>query len=65
MNSITTEIRIGPCTIQIIGKRSRKGWSVSFNGVLQGELPTKDKAIRLAKDACEPGVSGTITIKPK
>lgn len=65
MNSISTEIRIGPCVIQIHGKRSRKGWQVTFNGCLQGECPTKDKAIRLAKDTAEPGVSGTITVQPK
>lgn len=65
MNSITTEIRIGPCVIQILGRRSRKGWEVRFNGTLQGIAATKDKAIRLAKDTAEPGVSGTITIQPK
>jgi hypothetical protein len=63
--NITTEIRIGPCLIQVIGNRSRKGWEVRFNGHLQGERPTKRKALQLAQDTAEPGTSGTITVKPK
>lgn len=63
--NITTEIRIGPCVIQVLGRRSRKGWQVRFNGILQGERPTKDKALKLARDAAEPGAVGTITVQPK
>lgn len=62
--TLSAEIHIGPCQIQIIGKRSRKGWNVALDGKFQGHRPTKDKAIQLARDACEPGVKGTLTVQP-
>lgn len=62
--SLTCVIHCGPCEIHIIGKRSRHGWTVALDGKFQGKRKSKDEAIRLARDACEPGVKGTFTVEP-
>ena len=63
--TLTAVIHCGPCQIHVIGRRSRIGWNVTFNGKFQGERKHKQEAIQLAQDACEPGVKGTFKIQPK
>lgn len=64
----TQTIHRAGCVIHIIGLRSRKGWKVTRHDgdavKLQGERKTKDKAIQLATDACEPGVATTFHVQP-
>jgi hypothetical protein len=63
--TLTTVIHCGPCLIHIIGRRSAKGWTIHADGKFQGERKSKKDAIRLAEDACEPGVRATFTVEPK
>lgn len=66
--AITQVIHRSGCVIRILGLRSRKGWRVTRHDgeavKLQGDRPTKDKAIQLAEDACEPGVTATFHVQP-
>lgn len=65
---LTIEITRGPCKVQVFGKRSTKGWNVSrtdgAHSERQGHRKSKDEAIQLALDACEPGVVAVFSVKP-
>lgn len=65
--AVTQTIHRGPCTIHVIGKRSTSGWDVIREDRphdTQGYRKTKAKALQLALDACEPGVSTTFIVQP-
>lgn len=62
--TLNTVIHVGPCRIHIIGHRSRKGWNIAVDGKLQDHRKTKKDAIKLAQDACEPGIRATVTVHP-
>jgi hypothetical protein len=62
---VTLEIHCGTCRILVHGSRSRKGWHIFRADGHSGEdrlahVPHKDKAIRLARDCCEPDVVGAV-----
>jgi len=63
---VITTLTIGPCSIRILGKRSRHGWDIAIDGSyqLKAHRKTKDKALQFAQDACEPGVNVSITLSP-
>ena len=65
---VSLEITSGSCTILVRGKRSTRGWNVvRVDGAhtdLQGHRKTKDAALQLAHDCCEPGVKATFALIP-
>lgn len=69
ITTLTQVIHRSGCVIHVMGFRSKKGWDVLRKDgetlKLQGHRPSKDKAIQLAQDACEPGVTGLFIVRPK
>jgi hypothetical protein len=65
-HTLSLVITAGPCQIRILGTRSTKGWDVSLsgNGSFQGHRKEKAAAIKLARDACEPGMAETFIVQP-
>ena len=65
---LTLEITRGPCKVLVYGKRSTKGWNVvrtdGAHNERQGHRKTKDEALQLALDACEPGVMAVFSVRP-
>lgn len=66
---ITQVIHRSGCVIQVMGKRSTKGWEILRRKgetlIPQGDRPSKAEAIQHAEDACEPGVAATFVVRPK
>ncbi len=65
---VSLEITTGSCTILVRGKRSTRVWNVvrtdGAHSEPQGHRKTKDDALQLARDCCEPGVKATFTLIP-
>lgn len=65
---LATEITRNGSTVRVYGKRSTKGWNViRVDGARadhQGHRKSKDDAIQLALDCCEPGECSIFTVKP-
>lgn len=64
---LTLEITRSVCTVRVFGRRSTKGWNVSrIDGARsdhQGHRKSKNDAIQLALDCCEPGVTAVFAVK--
>ncbi len=65
---VSLEISIGICTILVRGKRSTRGWDVvrvdGCHSEPQGHRKSKDDALQLARDCCEPNLKATFLLKP-
>jgi hypothetical protein len=65
---LTLEITSASSKVQVYGKRSTKGWTVKrVDGAradFQGHRKSKEEAIQLALDCCEPGLKAVFSVRP-
>lgn len=64
----TLVIQSNGSTVKVLGKVSQTGWMVSREEGKElmpvGTRKYKHKAVRLARDCCEPGVTATFIVHP-